>query len=425
MPAVTVIIPNYNHTRFLGTAIRSVLAQTYRDFEIVVVDDGSTDDCRSAVTAVNGPVRYVWQENKGLAAARNTGVRCARGALIALLDADDEWFPDFLERMTALAKRYPQAGAYYCGAQAMDAEGRLLPQVLGTPARAPDRVYQELLRANFIIPSTAVIRHSALVAVGLFDPKLRSCEDWDLWLRLLPAYPLIGLSECLIRYRIHAETLSTRAESMQAAARAVVEKNFGPDDGNEHAWSCEKRRAYGGLYRYHALTSVQRNRDWAVATVHLARALRVDPTLAVDLDLFYDLALGSQPQGYRGTTHGLQLIENAGRIDGVFAALRRPGAGLPAALVRRASGTANFAIGLVAYNAGELARSFRNVLRSLLLRPGLVRDRRAVCTLLKCPLGRSLLRSLRRARGGVRRVTARSASLGNWRIFRVSGRPAH
>jgi glycosyltransferase involved in cell wall biosynthesis len=406
MPAVTVVIPNYNHTRYLGEAIRSVLAQTYRDFEIVVVDDGSTDNCRDVVAEFGRQVRYVWQENQGLAAARNTGLRCARGELVGLLDADDEWLPAFLEQMVTLTKLHPEASAYYCGAKAMDVVGRTLPQVFGTPARAPETLYQELLRANFIIPSTVVMRRSAVLAAGLFDPTLRSCEDWDLWLRLLPAHSIVGISDCLVCYRVHANTLSTRAESMQAAALVVIQKNFGSDDENEDAWPAIKRRAYGGLYRYHTLISVQRNHDPSTAARHLTRALRVDPSLADDMELFYNLALGSQPQGYRGTAYELQLRQNAESLKALLESTCGPRTGIHRLIARRARGTASFAVGLVAYNTGELFVSLRYLLRALCFQPSLVRNRRAVSTLLKCLLGRSLLRRLRRTKARLTRAAA-------------------
>ncbi|HEX9077055.1 MAG TPA: glycosyltransferase family A protein, partial [Anaerolineae bacterium] len=96
---VSVVIPSYNHARYLRDAIRSVIAQTYRDFEIIIVDDGSSDDTPQVVAGFGNAVRYIRQENRGLAGARNTGVRAARGAFIGLLDADDIWMPEYLASM--------------------------------------------------------------------------------------------------------------------------------------------------------------------------------------------------------------------------------------------------------------------------------------------------------------------------------------
>ena len=395
MPTVTVIIPNYNHTRYVGDAIRSVLRQSYRDFEIIVVDDGSTDGCEDFVAGFG--VHYVRQPNQGLAAARNTGIHAAQGELIGLLDADDQWLPDFLEHMVSLAITYPEAAAYYCSAQAMDASGRDLPQVFGGPARTPDTLYHHLLGANFIIPSTVVMRRSAVVAAGLFDHKLRSCEDWDLWLRLLATHTIAGLSQCLVRYRVHQNSLSTNPDTMQSAARAVVEKHFGPDDGHVHNWKPTKRRAYGGLYRYQTITSVQRQADWRVAAQHFSHALQADPSLARDADFFYELALGAQPQGYRGTGHKLDLLHNATCIDRLLGEVFQSAADLDRGyLNRQARGTAWYALGLVAYNTEQLSPGLLYTLKAVWFRPRLVLDRRVAGVLLKAPLGRSMLRWLRR-----------------------------
>lgn len=379
---VSVIIPNYNHTRFVSDAIQSVLAQTYRSFEIIVVDDGSTDNSREVVADFGDQLHYIWQENQGLAGARNTGIRAAKGEFIALLDADDEWLPAFLETMTALAGQYPEAAVYYCAAQGMDVDGHDLPQVFGGPVIPPQMMYETLLRANFLNCCTILMRRSAVMEAGLFDQTLRSCEDWDLWLRMLPKHSFIGTSACLVRYRQHSSSLSANTTGMQQAVRAVIEKHFGTDDEQWPSWSADKRRAYGGVYRYHLLTSVQRQNDWQAATVHLGRALQADPTLAEDLDLFYDLALGSQPPGYRGTSYQLDLENNAMSILGMLEAVFDPASGLES-LRRQAYGTAHFALGLVAYNTGQrtLCRGF--LLKALCYRPDLWTDHRLTGNLVK------------------------------------------
>jgi glycosyltransferase involved in cell wall biosynthesis len=264
-PLVSVIIPLYNQERYIYGAIQSALNQTYRKCEVIVVDDGSTDNGREEVASFGEQVRYIYQENQGLAGARNTGIRAAKGEFIALLDADDLWLPDFLETMVSLANQNPGAAVYYCCAQGMDELGNDLPQVFGGPPLPPSLIYDSLLRADFLIPSTIIFRRQVVMAAGLFDPSLRSCEDWDLWLRLLPIHVFIGTSACLVRYRLHGSSLTTNLPGMQNAVRAVMEKHFGPDDGQPQLWSREKRRAFGGVYLYHTLTSVQQLNDWEVA----------------------------------------------------------------------------------------------------------------------------------------------------------------
>ena len=110
--------------------------------------------------------------------------------------------------MVGLTDRYPEAVVYYCQARCMDVDGHDLPRVLGGPVRPPDKIYQTLLRSNFLIPSTILLNRSVVFEVGLFDQSLRSCEDWDLWLRLLPKHKFIGTIDCLVRYRLHEFSLS-------------------------------------------------------------------------------------------------------------------------------------------------------------------------------------------------------------------------
>lgn len=400
-PRVSVVIPNYNQSHFLVGALDSVLAQTVAAAEVIVVDDGSTDDCRQVLTRYGDPVRVIHQGNLGLAGARNTGIRAATGEFVALLDADDQWMPTYLATMLALADCNPEAAVYYCQARCMDEAGRDLPQVLGGPPVPPTELYATLVRANFLIPSTILMRRRVVVAAGMFDATLRSCEDWDLWLRLLPQQQAVGTDACLVRYRQHGASLSKDPRGMLDAATAVIRKHFGEDDGKPfQAWS-DKRWAYGGLYRYHALVYVQRRADWETAAAYLRRGLRVDRTLADDLSLFYELAMGTQATGFRGTGTGLDLAANAAGLQRMLTALfdgrhapdLRPCRG-------RVHGMAWFGLGLLAYNTNELAVSRRALSRALTWRPGVWREPRLRGALLKSLAGDSMLRELRH-RGAV------------------------
>lgn len=403
MPTVSAIIPNFNNAAYVATAITSVLAQPYTDVEIIVVDDGSTDESRAVIAQFGERVRYLWQANQGLAGARNSGIRVAQGDWIALLDADDQWLPSYLETMLALVDRHADGTLYYCAAQCMDQHGQDLPRVLGAPAGPPETTYQTLVRANFLIPSTILMRRQVVVDAGLFDQALRSCEDWDLWLRLGPQRRFIGTSACLVRYRVHNSSLSANVIGMHQAAQAVIEKNFGPNDGQFQAWSRTKKRAYGGLYRYFALTLVQRQNNWAAATTFLSTALQIDETLATDLDLFYELAWGDQSVGYRGTTHNLNLAFNTAQIEQMLqtiytnstAAGQGPAA---AAHYRRLCGTAYYALGLACYHTGHLAASRRFFLTALRQRPELGCDRRLSGNLMRSLVGAKALQWLRQVR---------------------------
>ena len=398
---VSVIIPAYNQGQYLGQAINSVLTQTYCRYEIIIVDDGSTDHSREVVSNFGARVRYIWQENKGLGGARNTGIRAAQGEFIGFLDADDQWLPTYLETMLSLTRKYPEAAVYYCRAQGMDTDGVTLPQVFGSPDRQPDMMYHTLLRTNFIIPSTILARRSTLIAAGLFDQSSRDihgCEDWDLWLRLASDHDFSGAGECLVHYRLHDSSLSANPAGMQRAARTVITKHFGPDDGDYQNWTNEKRLAYGGLYRYHLLTSVQGQQDWRVGAQYLRQALQVDPTIALDLTLFYDLALGIQPQGYRGTTFQLDLENNAVQINHMLLEVfNSPLASKLQPIRRQAYSTAYFALGLVAYNTGQLSFARRFLIRATRFRPELWLNGQVFGNIVKSLVDRTVLERVRQS----------------------------
>jgi hypothetical protein len=292
--------------------------------------------------------------------------------------------------MIALATQEPEAAVFYCGVTYIDNNGRSLPQAGSNRVVPPEEMQHVMLRANFLVPSTIMMRRDAVMAVGLFDTAFRRLQDWELWVRLLQqGYRFIGNSEKLVRYRVHDNSLSTDPTGGQRAAMALAVKSFGPDDGQWSTWSEEKRRMYGGVYRYHALTaSLIRAADWQSCARHLRRALQVDPSLAEDLDLFYELALGTQPMGQRGAAHQPDLAQNAGKIDALLDQIFIDAPPALAALEQRVRGTTLFAMGLVAYNAADYSRSQALLMRALWQRLPYGIDRRVMQTWFKAQVRR-------------------------------------
>jgi glycosyltransferase involved in cell wall biosynthesis len=390
-PRLTVVIPAYNQARYLAGAIRSVLNQQadgrgLEDCEILVIDDGSSDHTRDVAHSFGERVRYIWQENQGLAGARNTGIRHARGELVALLDSDDEWLPNYLGEMTALAETHPQAAVFYCPVLYMDPEGKPLPQRSQAYGLATKELYWKLLRANFLVPSTILLRREAVCAAGLFDPAFRRLQDWELWLRMLrDGFQFVEAPQHLVRYRLHDASLSTDPRGGQRAARALVEKLFGAEDEAPlESWSSEKRRAFGGMYRYHALSSVQYASDWEASSGYLAQALQADPSLAEDMDLFYELALGSQPIGYRGVHPGVDVEANVVQLQAaVQTALEQMQPAPRAELQRKIWTAVNRAAGTLAYNLGQYRASRRLLVRALRLQPSLLGQRSVASAVVK------------------------------------------
>lgn len=393
-PQVSVIIPAYNQAKFLNDAIQSVLYQTYGDYEIIVVDDGSTDNTPLVAKGFGDHIRYIRQDNQGLGGARNTGIRNARGIYIAFLDSDDIWLPDFLKTIMQLLERNRESAVFYCGVRYVDVEGQELPQIAEGNLVSNDLFYETLVKANFIIPSTVVLPRSAILEAGLFDQatiEIHGCEDWDLWLRLAPTCHFRGIQECLVKYRLHGSSLSADPTKMQRAVSAVIKKHFGPDDGDQGKWPRIKHLAYGGVYRYHAWTSIMRQNNWETCTKYLRQALQVDPTTSKEVGFFYDLAMGSQPLGYRGTSQYLDLQSNAVHIlqmlSEIFKSPTLSGVGY---LRRETYGTACLTLGLVAYNTGQFSLCRKYLVRAIYYRPGLFHNSLVVGDLLKSLAGRSM-----------------------------------
>ena len=181
-PAVSVVIPTFQRRALVERALASVRAQTFRDYEVIVVDDGSTDGTAEAVAAVTGlgaGVRYVRQENQGVSAARNAGITVANGDLVALLDSDDRWLPRHLEVSTAVFARHPEA--VLCSTSPRFEIGGRQPPADATLVDALPALLVENVVGH---PSSITIRREALAATGGFDPRLRTMEGWELWLRL-------------------------------------------------------------------------------------------------------------------------------------------------------------------------------------------------------------------------------------------------
>ncbi|HEX7976114.1 MAG TPA: glycosyltransferase [Anaerolineales bacterium] len=203
-PKVTVLLPSYNRAGLLPVALHSVFAQTYSDFELIVVDDGSTDDTASVVRGFPDPrLRYLSQENRGISGALNAGLGLARGVYIARVDSDDRWLPDLLEREVAVLETRPDVGLVYSKAQAMDPQGQPLAQILGAPEKFPGQTLKSILYGDFVCTITAVVRRECLEQAGPFDENLKGNEDWDMWVRLARVCRFAYLDQVLANFRQH------------------------------------------------------------------------------------------------------------------------------------------------------------------------------------------------------------------------------
>lgn len=220
-PTVSIVITCYNQASFLADAIRSAMGQDVENavIEIVVVDDGSTDETRSVAGAF--PVRYIYQSNQGLAAARNTGFAASTGRFVCFLDADDTLLPRAIAPGLRAFEQYPQCAFVYGDFCDVDAHGVALSAPRGP--RVTGEHYRALLQGNFIgMHATVLYRRAALQAVGGFDEGLKRCEDYELYLRITLAFPVHEHSGLIAHYRQHESNMSRDSGAMLRAALRVL-----------------------------------------------------------------------------------------------------------------------------------------------------------------------------------------------------------
>jgi glycosyltransferase involved in cell wall biosynthesis len=222
-PLVSAVITTYNYGRFVVDAVQSVLAQTYPDVEVIVVDDGSTDDTALRLQPYLGKIRYIHQENSGVDAARNNGIAAARGQYIGLLDADDMWHPERIQRQMQYIAEHPQA-AVIAGDTITDLANGWPALPAATPARTVS--IEELVIQSRFAPSSALVRKDCFAAVGLFRSNISGAADRDMWIRLAAHFDIILFLMPLMFYRNHGQNMSTAAAHMDEVDRRMLKAVF-------------------------------------------------------------------------------------------------------------------------------------------------------------------------------------------------------
>jgi glycosyltransferase involved in cell wall biosynthesis len=244
MPKVSVIIPTYNRAEFIGRAISSVLTQTFEDFELLVVDDASTDRTRQVVHQIRDDrIRFIAHKaNKGGSAARNTGIKQAEGNYIAFLDDDDEWLPNKLQRQVELLDAADQevgavySGFYFVMQQNKSTVKKYLPCHNGV-------LYHELLAQNLIkTATTVVVREECLEKAGFFDEMLPSCQDWDMWIRIARRHKFVFVKEALCTVYVHGKQISTDLQAKIAGRERMIDKYYYELLRNKTAFSLHLKR---------------------------------------------------------------------------------------------------------------------------------------------------------------------------------------
>jgi glycosyltransferase involved in cell wall biosynthesis len=226
-PAVSIVIPAYNVTPYVATALDSVFAQTFQNFEVIVVNDGCPDsvNLERVLTAYQSRIRYIRQENAGVGSARNTAVAAARAPLIAQLDPDDWWEPDYLEVQLRLLESNPALDLIYCNGIYFGNPALKGREVMDYAPSDGEVTLARLLDAKVNINYSALIRKQAILRAGNFDPALRTSEDFDLWIRMLKAGSFIGYHRApLLHYRLRDDSLTSGKLDAQRWLIKVLEK---------------------------------------------------------------------------------------------------------------------------------------------------------------------------------------------------------
>lgn len=394
-PLVSIIIPCYNQARYLPFALQSVQAQTFSDWEVILVNDGSTDD--TAVVAAqfaSSRLHYVFQGNQGLSAARNTGIRAAQGEYLAFLDSDDEWEPQFLEECVKAIKRNSSLAGIYTRNVFIDPIGQTLPS-LGGKVVALAAFRKRQLEGGYFPINAVLVRAAIVRQVGLFDTQLTSEEDWDLWLRISEHYVMQAISKPLARYRIYTGSMSNNAACMHSNRISVLTKYFGPPVGEPCTWPTDKRRAYAFAFRSTCIGYLQQaqvDEAWQ----YLEQGTVFWPHLLGRLDTMYELACGDKPWGTRGQVE-LQQLRDSGwdmvhRLEHLLnktdPQLRR--------LRRVACGNCFWALGMLADQSGQWQIAKEYLTQALSVNPRLGLHYPFVRRLLKVSAGPRLVATLRK-----------------------------
>ncbi len=213
-PKVSVVIPAYNHEKYVGEAIQSVLDQTFQDFELIIINDGSTDNTEAEILKFKDErIRYYSQGNRGLSATLNRGIELARGEYFNFLPSDDAFFPEKLEIQLKIFEEDPALGLVFAYPQLIDAEGReikddLVAQWAIVPYETKEEIFPALFERNFLSAPTALIKMDCFRRVGVFDESLKYAQDYDMWMKVLKYYECRLMKQPLVRYRWHGENLT-------------------------------------------------------------------------------------------------------------------------------------------------------------------------------------------------------------------------
>jgi glycosyltransferase involved in cell wall biosynthesis len=284
MPRVSVIIPTYNRADLIGETVESVLNQTFDDFEIIIVDDGSIDSTKEVVHRFDGPIKYLYQENHGISFTRNRGFEVSSGDYICFLDSDDVLKPRMLERQVSLLESNSDLGFVYSDYQFINRTGEILPRpaIFHAHPLRRGRIFRFLVYFDFIVMSSILARRGCINEAGLFDSSLEAAEDLDWLLRMASLYETNYVPEQLCLYRRHDG--NTPSARLEAGWAQVIAKHLS-DERTKQILGDEWREIYFDLYLNVANYHYNRM-SMAVARKYYFNALGFCPSMADGLGIF-------------------------------------------------------------------------------------------------------------------------------------------
>lgn len=276
MPKISVIIPTYNSMTYLPKTVGSVLNQTFTDFELLIIDDGSSDDTATwAAQVQDSRVKLISQSNQGAAGARNTGIKQAKGQYIAFLDADDLWSPTKLEQQVQCLDKNLNLGLVHTWIAFIQSNDTPTGRIMTTHGKG--NVWEKMVVYNLVrCGSTAMVRRCCFEEVGYFDQTLKYAEDWDMWIRISARYPFETINEPLVLYREHENNKSKNYEGQLDSFCKILNKAFQSASSEKDYL---KGKAYGRAYLHAAWRALSISENKNRASELLRQALIFDPSL--------------------------------------------------------------------------------------------------------------------------------------------------
>jgi glycosyltransferase involved in cell wall biosynthesis len=279
MPRVSVILPTYNYGRFVGEAIQSVLGQTFQDFELIVVDDGSTDNTRDVVGSFTDPrLRYIYKENGGESSAYNVGIHASSGEYIAFLDSDDIWLPRKLELQVKAMESAPQAGLVYSDVLYFDSTTGAIIEQFSRKLHGPlprGMVLERHIEEFFAHPSTWLVRRMVFDRVGMFDEGQMNSEDEDMLFRIASCFEFEVVPMPLAMARTHLEQKSRKTDAHMSYFMRYLNKTIQSPILNSRMRASLRRTL--ALYHFRYGLSLRRRHEYGRAAREFLASFKANP----------------------------------------------------------------------------------------------------------------------------------------------------